>query len=677
MSRRGKTIKKLLVTIPATLSVLLAGISYAQTEPQAEPPKPTEETILLQQIPSVYGASKYEQKVTEAPSSVTIITSDEIKKYGYRTLADILRSVRSFYVTYDRNYNYFGVRGFARPGDYNTKVLLLIDGHRLNDNVYDQAPIGTHFILDVDLIDRVEIIRGPTSSLYGSNAFFGVINVITKRGRDLKGIEISGSAGSLETYTGRGSYGNRFSSNVETILSGTIFDSAGQKDLFFKEFDDPSTNNGIAENCDNDHFYSLFAKQSLYDFVLEGGYVSRNKKIPTASYETVFDDPRTHTVDRQGFLDLKYEHIFNNQLGVMARVFYDQYYYKGDYAYNWAASGEPPDVIINKDYAKGEWWGAEVQLRKRLFERHDVILGAEYQDNLRQNQGNYDVEVYLDDKRHSQRWGLYIQDEFRIHDKLTLSAGVRYDHYQTFGDTTNPRIGLIYHPLEKTYLKLLYGTAFRAPNAYESYYMDFGFTKANPDLKPEKIHTYELVLEQYIGNHLRATVDGFYYRIHDLINQQRDPDDGLLVFRNIDEVEAKGVELELEGKWSNGLEGRISYSFQHATDEKTGARLTNSPAQLAKFNLIVPLVADKLFTGIEFQYMSKRKTLAGNYVDGFSVTNLTLFSRNLAKGLEVSGSVYNLFNEKYWDPGAVEHLQDAIQQDGRTFRIKVTYLFDF
>jgi iron complex outermembrane receptor protein len=96
-----------------------------------------------------------------------------------------------------------------------------------------------------------------------------------------------------------------------------------------------------------------------------------------------------------------------------------------------------------------------------------------------------------------------------------------------------------------------------------------------------------------------------------------------------------------------------------------------------KFNLIAPLIREKLFAGLEVQYTSKRKTLAGNYVDGFPVTNLTLLSQNLAKGLEISGSVYNLFNKKYADPGAVEHLQDTIQQDGRTFRIKVTYLFSF
>ena len=107
------------------------------------------------EIGTVYGASKYEQKVSEAPSSVTVITADEIRKYGYRTLAELLRSVPGFYVNYDRNYHYVGTRGFRRPGDYDTRVLLLVDGHRVNENVGDSPAFGTQFVLDVDLIHKV------------------------------------------------------------------------------------------------------------------------------------------------------------------------------------------------------------------------------------------------------------------------------------------------------------------------------------------------------------------------------------------------------------------------------------------------------------------------------------------------------------------------------------------
>src|ERR1700732_3736591 len=161
------------------------------------------EELMNIQIDTVYGVSRFRQKVTEAPASVTIVTSEEIQKYGYRTLADILRNVPGFYVTYDRNYSYLGLRGYGPPGDYNSRIAVLIDGHRLNDNLYDGALIGTEFPIDVDLIERVEVIRGPNSSLYVASAFLGVVSVITKRGKDMPGVSVAGEVASYGTYKGR------------------------------------------------------------------------------------------------------------------------------------------------------------------------------------------------------------------------------------------------------------------------------------------------------------------------------------------------------------------------------------------------------------------------------------------------------------------------------------------
>jgi iron complex outermembrane receptor protein len=146
-------------------------------------------------VSRVEGASKREQDLTAAPSAVTIITSQDITQYGYRTLADVLNSVRGIYATNSRSYSFLGVRGFNRPGDYGGRNLILLDGQRLNEPIFDTAAFGQDFALDADLIDRVEIVRGPGSTLYGSNAFFSVVNVITKRGRDYNHSEASASGG--------------------------------------------------------------------------------------------------------------------------------------------------------------------------------------------------------------------------------------------------------------------------------------------------------------------------------------------------------------------------------------------------------------------------------------------------------------------------------------------------
>ena len=658
------------------LLLALMGIFWVSSVDAAQQLQPdfTElsiEELMNLDIDIVSGASKYAQKVTEAPSSVSIVTADEIRKYGYRTLADILRSVRSFYTTYDRNYHYVGIRGFGRPGDYNVRLLLLLDGHRINDNLDDSASIGTEFAIDVDLIDRVEVIRGPSSSLYGANAFFGVINIVTKRGQKLSGLETAAEAASFGKYKGRLSYGDKFRNGLEMILSGSIYDSKGQ-DLYFKEFDDPATNNGVAENCDDDQYRSFFGRLSCRDFILQGGYVSREKGIPTASFESEFNDPRNRTVDGQAYVSLKYKHRFNNQLAVMARLSYNHYNYDGDYVFDYSED-DVPYILVNKDVGRGKCWGGELKLTKNLMAKHRFVLGAEYRDNIQQDQSNYDEKVYLDDKRDAKNWALYVQDEFQILNPLIFNAGLRYDHYDTFGGTANPRLGLIYTPIEKTSLKLLLGWAFRSPNAYELYYHDGEDTqKSNPDLKTETIETHELVVEQYLGRRLRGSVAGFYYEIDDLISQQTDPADELIVFKNLEKIEARGLELELEWTCDSGLRGRASYTFQYVKNQQTGDVLTNSPKHLAKFSIGVPLIKEKLFAGMESHYMSTRRTLANSDADAFWLTNLTLSGTKLLKGLEVSASVYNLFDKKYGDPGSEEHLPGVIEQDGRSLRLQLT-----
>lgn len=672
---RFQALSLLTASLRPLCGLLCPALAYSAAETDTPTPSVIvgEEAVLFQEIPSVFGASKYEQKVTEAPSSITIITAEDIKKNGYRTLADILQSVNGMFITYDRDYNYVGFRGFNRPGDYNSRVLLLVDGHRLNDNIYDQAGVGTESPIMVDLIDRVEIIRGPSSSLYGTNAFLGVINVLTKRGRDLQGGEVAASAGSFDSYTGRATYGNRLANGLEFLLSGSYADSAGPRRLFFQEFNDPSTNNGLAEHADSDRAYNLFAKLSYSDLTLTGGFVSRDKGVPNAHFGTVFNTTHTRDVDQHAYIDLRYEHDFAPFVDVMARIYYDRYYYRGDFFLDKSTTALPA-LVLNQDHNTGEWWGGEVKLTKRLFDRHRFTLGAEYRSDFRRELTNADTTPftsYLHENKGLWSGALYVQDEFRLLDNLIINAGGRYDYYSTFGSTLSPRLALIYN-LPHTTLKLLYGQAFRAPNAYEQFYTGVGL-KANVDLRPEKITTYEMVLERSLGKHMRLSLAGYHYNITGLISQQADPADRLLVFQNVDKIEANGLEVEFHGKWAWGLEGRLSYALQEARNQDTHARLTNSPQHMARFSVSVPLIPDTLFAGLDGRYLSRRKTLKGDRTSPYYVMDLTLFSQNIVKGFELGAGIRNLFNQRYGDPVSDDLRQHVIEQDGRTFWMKLTY----
>jgi iron complex outermembrane receptor protein len=306
------------------------------------------------------------------------------------------------------------------------------------------------------------------------------------------------------------------------------------------------------------------------------------------------------------------------------------------------------------------------------------MAGVEYRNHIRQDLLNYDQDpyfLYLDERRSTWDGAVYVQDEYSISSKWTLDLGLRYDRYEATGGTTNPRAAVIYAPSPKTTLKVLYGEAFRAPNAYELFYPQGASTyKPNPGLRPESVRTAEIVLERYWRN---ARLAGSAYRsaMSDLVSLMTDPGDGLLFFANDRGTRTLGAEIELDWKWKGGKSLRFSHAWQSSEDLLTDTILVNSPKNLAKLNLILPLPGRALRVAVEMQYASRRKTLLGDGAPAFWVTNLNVVSRDLPGGLVISVGAFNLFDREYAEPGSEEHLQDAIPQNGRNLRAHVTWRF--
>jgi outer membrane receptor for ferrienterochelin and colicins len=626
------------------------------------------EKLMEIEIPTVYGASKFEQKETEAPSLVTVISADEIKRYGYRTLADVLRSVPGLYVSYDRNYAFLGAGG-VNLGDFNSRILVLVDGHRLNSGLTDGAYIDTAFILDIDLVDHIEIIRGPGSVLYGNNAFFGVINIVTRQGKQLNGAEASGEYGGYDAWKGRVTYGRTFANGLQFLLSGTLFDREGAERLYYGQFNTPSQNFGIAEDIDSDSARKAFGSISYRDFSLESAYLWREKQNPTAQFFTTFNDPRLETTDKRGYVNLNYSHSFPEIVDVKAQLYYD----RADFRIGYPTS-EPGGTTLFEETDTGEWWGADIQFNRKIASRHVLTAGFEYRDDFRQERRIFDADtgqVFTDVHRSRISYGIYGQGDFAVLTNLHLNAGLRLDKSGDFDLAYSPRVAVIYSPWEKSTFKAIYGSAFRAPNFLELSDPRF------QDISPETIDSYQLVYEQQIGRHLRPSVAGFFNHMDNLIALQNG------IYENFD-VESKGLELALEANLPYGIRGRGSYTLEKAESLSSGTSLPDSPQHLFKLNLSVPIVQEKIFASLEYQYTSSRHsvfttssgdTVPGSDAGGFGIVNVTIFSQNIVKNLELSAGIYNLFDRKYSDPASRFHLQDLIEQDGRSFRVKVTYRF--
>lgn len=626
----------------------------------------------------VFTSSRFPQKASEAPSRVTVVDADAIRKFGYRTLRDILNSIPGLYSTYDRNYTYLGARGFGIPGDYNTRFLMLLDGKRVNDNIYDSFGIDYDGIVNVDLIQRVEFSAGPGSAVYGANAFFGVINVITKSGDAVDGIQVSVDYGSENSRRARVTAGNTFENGIDAMISASAFKSDGA-DIYYAEFDDPSTNNGVAQGLDYHEAQNVLVKLKYEDWGLSVAYNERTKGIPTASYGQEFNTAPSETIDTTALATLTYEPVINKHSQIFSSLLLGQYLFEGNYSYNY------PPITVNRDESEGGWVIAEVRYLTTRFDRQKITIGAEYQKNGKQDQANFDVEPYfsyLDESNNSKRLGLYVQDEIRITEQLILNAGLRYDNnsFDTGDDNqtksiVNPRLALIYSIQPETTLKLIYGTAYRNPNAYELYYADALGYLPSTNLLPEEIETYEFDVEHFVSNNFRLTAAVFANNTENLIGSNSFPSTGDVFFDNLGEVQARGAEIEAEYVSYSDLRLRTSYSYVDTENKDTGSELTNSPNSMVKLNMSAPVFHKKADAGLEFQYMGERATKSGGQTGGYGITNITLSSQEIYKRLELSASIYNLFDRQYADPASEEHVQDSIEQDGRNFRVKATYTF--
>jgi iron complex outermembrane receptor protein len=669
----------------------LVALPAAAQNPERQPPTPAAsarqtaslfdlslEDLMQVKVSRVEGASKREQGLADAPSSVTIITSQDIKQYGYRTLADVLNSVRGVYATNNRSYSFLGVRGFNRPGDYGGRNLLLVDGHRLNEPMFDTSPFGYELGVDLDLVDRVEIVRGPGSTLYGNNAFFSVVNVITKRGRDYRRGEVSVHGGSFESRQARASMGREFANGVEFLVSGTTFDSAGQQRIAFQaaDADEVLPNGGVAEGLDYERVRSFFTKWRYRRVTVTSLASTRVKGVPHASFGTVFNDPTYHTDDEQAFVDVKFDRPATRGWSVLARANYNQYRYDSDSVYDYGGTGIPSDYTVNADWARARWLGAEAQVG-RAVKRSYVTLGAEFRDYSRERYQNEDREphaVYSNVDTSDTTWGGFANLSAPLPGTfLTLDTGVRYDGFTSFGAAVNPRAALIARPFAGTAIKALYAHAYRAPNVYEANFSGPG-SISNSELRPETIRSREVVWEQQYGRHLRTSVNWYSNRIGGLIAREAVPDTDLIHVVNRGAVDAEGTEFEIEARHATtGFRGRASYARQHTLDHAADGPLSNSPAHLTKFNVVLPLRRGRVFVSPEARHQSDVRTVYGTQGGSFWVVNATLVGQEIRKGLDLSVSTRNMLNSRYAFPGGPEHAMAWIPQPGRT--VQATLVF--
>lgn len=618
----------------------------------------------------VYSASRHLENIQDAPSSVSIITADEIQRYGWRTLGDALRSLRGFYTSNDRQYTYLGIRGFLRPGDFNSRILELLNGHRLNENVYGSAAIGTEFPLDLDLIDHIEVVRGPGSSLYGTNAMFGVINIITRLPSQQPTIDTSGDTSSFLGRSGRATImGGK--GDLSGLLSASLDRSDGPSTLYFPIFASPDTNNGIAENMDGTRIAVAYSDVHYGQLRVQGMFSDRVKKFPTGSYGAVFNNPADQLEDTRALLDASFHHSFASQMDLDVRAYYDFYNYVGTGAFAIPDSTQP---VIGYGKARADWVGTEVNITKQFGESR-LTVGGEYEYTIDATQRNFNAGQ--PDSFHSDRssylGAVYGEAQLDLVPKLIIHAGGRLDYFSNSGAAVSPRFALIYKPTPRSTLKYIFGKAFRSPNAYEEYYADDVTIAPAPErLEPEGMLSNEIVFEHRPVTWLGIIADGYYNRLRKLIDQVPDGNTGLSYFVNDGRVLGKGLELELSAERKTGLAVRASYTASTTVDDVAHGPLANSPITQVKLDGTMP-VFKWGFGSADMLYVSALTDYQGTRVPSYLLPSLTLSTKPSPGGWQVSASCYDVSNSRSFSPMGPNDPEDQIQQDGRTYRVKLSY----
>lgn len=637
----------------------LAPAPGAAQWPGETAPPPSLDSLLGIQV-SV--ASKYAQYTRDAPASIAVITSEEIRRFGYRTLAEALRNSAGFYTSSDRNYTYLGVRGFSRPTDTNNRVLLQVDGHSLNDNFFDAASLGTTFGLDLELVDRIEVVRGPASALYGSGAMLAIVNVVLKSGNALDGAHVSGELGSYGLRSASARFGRVLRDGTEFVVAGNLGELKGQ-DLFFSEFDNPLTNDGVARDLDWERLHAAYVMVRRGGLRFSAMRTERKKGIPTAPWETLFNDRAAQTRDVRTFAELAFQTGVGLGLDLDVRAYLDSYQYSGLYPYE----------LPEGDWAErsvGRWFGGEARFRWDLSAANRISFGAEYQQHLRADfQANDAVAGHFDANFPFKRISTYAQNELQILESLSLTVGARADRYSQGTHSISPRAALVFHANPVTTLKLLYGSAFRVPTQWEAHYEEEGAFKTNPALRPERIQTWEVTWEQRLAKSIISKVSLFDYRMQDLIDETIDPTDGLGLYSNRSRVDSRGVELELSARLRSGVSGFARYSFARAVDADAQV-LTNSPRHLVRMGAAAPIPYG-ILAAVDISYDAGRRTVANADTKAFVLANARISRSGLRGRVKLSLTVHNLLNESYKTPGGFEHRQAGIPQDGRTLRVRL------
>lgn len=569
--------------------------------------------LKLVPLRQVAAASRFTENIEDAPSSVTIIDGQELRAFGYPTIAEALRGTRGIALSYDRVYASAAIRGLGDPRDYNNRLLVLQDGTVMNDNILAASFIGSDARADLEDVERIEIVRGPGSLVYGTGAMSGVVNLVPRGKEEETSVQVGAGTYDNAVVHGRAGFHLNFNKAKTAGMWASVSGARSEGIDLQIESRDPSQFAGDPRYPDPRHpvinqvdFFRSYGTAGRIWFgpiTAQWFYHSRDQTVTTGPYHILPNDARTLYRDQRFMAEVRAEPKINDKLQFLARVYAQHYSYHGSYVYAPLVEG------YDEDY-NGTWFGGEARAVITPTPALRFTIGGEGQGDPEANMlgcgfykenGNhcpgpgvthdtvnmppYD-DTYLNVQQNYVTGAVYGLVDWGAAKWLRLSAGARGDFSTLLSPQIVARGAVILKPWTGGVIKIMGGNAFRRPSIFERYYWDGGAAflqsedpsgknKAAPfvpgGLKAETILQGEVEISQRFLEDWTALASAHINRVENIITAfQVDPltggylpGSGTTQFQNSPAPALNaGFDLELRRDWRQGWMLSAFYGYQ-------------------------------------------------------------------------------------------------------------------
>jgi len=667
---------------------------------------------------SVTIATGTAKPVYQSASVTSVITAEQINTMGATELHQVLETVPGLHVRIQAVSNdpVYSMRGISN--EVNAQVLMLLNGTRFS--VPYKGSTMTGMELPVEAIQQIEVIRGPGSALYGADAFAGVINIITKKAKDIAGTEMGVRGGSWDTQSVWGMHSNSWLGwDIASTLQYTHRNNDGdriiQSDAQTAADSIFSTNASLAPgemqiqaerwnahlNLQRKHWDISFWAFNKVDAGVgagAGGAIDDEGRFDGENYLTDLRFSSEDLIDDWEFL-AHASYLFTN-VDTELHNFPDNSMFLIDANGNIGATGSPvlftdgliTQIELENQVASGEISSIYKGLEKHLFRLTAGFRYEQLRTQEKRNFGNGIIDgsispidgtltevtgtdlVFLPNS-HRSIWSVALQDEWQLASDWQLTAGIRFDHYSDFGSTINPRVALVWNVSEQLSTKLLYGQAFRSPSFLEQKQQNSQLFLGNPDLEPETIETVELAFDYRPLNNLRLASNFYFYVIEDLIASKQ----GGGSVGAVDNTEGQtgyGTELEWDWKFHPQWNIKGNYAWQYARNEETKRRVANVPEHQ------VYLAASWRFLPqwqlqTQLNWVGHRVNFVGstnNRLEDYETVDVTLNSKRFFGVVDFSASVRNVFDTDGRE-AAVNSFKENLPIASRSFYLQTSIHF--